>query len=119
MHKLICLLLLVSSLASATDLIVINETGTQMRIEDLKNACQGSVIKNNQPIRLAAGESYTFKDLAPVIQTYTVCGAGYCSATALGVTDLKTYTLRVTLDKGLITGRAEPDHWKNSYRECK
>lgn len=105
------------SLAKAADITVVNQTGADMRIAHFGNKCQGFIVPEDKPIRIKFGKSHTFKNVSPVVQTYNICGSGFCSASAMGMKDSQSYNLIVTLDNGMITGNAKPDHWVGNL-EC-
>ena len=106
------LLLLVSRLAVATDLSVINNTGVEMRLDSLFNRCDGAIVSPDKPVVLKPGESFDLKNITPVMHHYKVCAVGYCSSTAMGISEDIHYRLEVVLEDGfLIDGVELPDHW--------
>lgn len=112
------LMFLLAFSAKAADLTVVNHTGDDMRITQLRNKCVDFIVTEDKPIFLKNNETYTFKDLIPVIHTYTLCGSGFCSSSAMGFrNDTQKYTLDVVLDGPYITGNQKPDHWIGNI-EC-
>jgi len=116
MKHLFLFLTLFSNLASATELVIVNHTGAEMRITKLENKCNGSIIID-KPIYLDNTHSVHFQGLIPVVQVYEVCGSGYCASSAIGMKDSEEYTLNVVIKDGYIHGIAVPDHWVGNI-EC-
>lgn len=112
------LMLLLPLFANALDLTVTNHTGDVIRITQLRNKCVDFIVTEDKPIFLKVNESYIFKKLIPVIHTYTLCGSGFCSSSAMGFQNgTEKYTLDVVLDGPYITGNQKPDHWVGN-KDC-
>lgn len=116
--KLLILGLLLACQANATDLVIMNNTGAEIRVTQLRNKCQDFIITEDKPHIIKKSSGLLVKGIVPVVQTYTVCGSGFCSSSAIGMKDADHYTLDVTLDEdGMITGNGVPDHWVGNL-EC-
>lgn len=104
--------------ADAAELTVTNNTGDVMRIAQLRNKCVDFIVTEDKPIHLGIGESYVFKNIIPVIHTYTICGSGFCSSSAMGFQNgTEKYVLNVIMDGRYISGVQSPDHWVGNI-EC-
>jgi hypothetical protein len=111
-------LLFMGFTANATDLIITNHTGADIRVTQLRNKCQDFIITEDKQRIVKNNEGLLVKDIVPVVQTYTICGSGFCSSSAMGMKKSKEYVLEVTLDKdGMITGDGKPDDWVGNL-EC-
>lgn len=118
MKKLILFACLVCGSAFATDLSIVNKTGGDMRVASLMNSCGDFIVNEDKPVHLKDGESFDLKGIVPVMHHYKICGAGYCSSTAMGIKDDIHYVLEVVLEDGfLINGVPMPDHWVGNT-EC-
>lgn len=109
--KTICLLSLISLNASAADLIFINRSDIEVRIDSLQNKCGAPLVTPESPIRLAPGGRCTFRNITPVIHIYTVCGGGMCSASALGFKNASRYVVDILFSGGVPDLKQHPDHW--------
>lgn len=108
--------LIVSGKVFAAQLVVVNHTGTDARIDHLRNRCDGDLVKS--PVLLKNNESVTFQ-VKEVIQTFEVCSSGLCSQSAVGMKDSPKYLLEIILDKqGAVDTKVTPDHWTGSNKEC-
>lgn len=110
--------LLLASHAAAAELTVVNNTKETMRIASLRNKCSGDIVPETNPVYIKPGESRTFVKLPNVIHTYTICGGGFCSHTAIAIVANKTYVLDVTTDDGYISGKPKPDDWSTANTNC-
>ncbi len=112
------LLSLVLPAAFATTLTVKNDTGAEMRIAKLANRCGEVLVAEETPLKIARGGQASF-GIRPTIHTYTICGSGLCSSSALGFRKDHegVYVFRVFLRDGVINGEQQPDHWIGD-KEC-
>ncbi len=113
---ILSIILLFPSIVNATELVIINHTGAEMRIEHLQNKCDGFLVNTDKPIFIKQGLSKVFT-VSPVIQTYEICGSGFCTQSAMGMKGASYYLLDVVIEEGYITGVAKPDHWVGNL-EC-
>ena len=106
--------------ALSASLTIVNHTGLNtIRIKELSNKCDGFLVSSDKPIYLKPNESYTIKQTTPVVHTYTICGAGLCSSSAVGmVNDHKDYTLEVTLEGGMLTVNDSPEVFSRTNINC-
>lgn len=96
----------------ATDLVVVNKTNAQVRIDSLAHYCgDGIYITSENPVWLAPEQTWEKKNITPVMHHYKICGLGFCSSTAMGIKDDIEYVLEIQLDDFLINGVPKPDHW--------
>lgn len=114
--KLLIFLLFINQ-SKAAELIIINHTEDQARITSLHNKCDNNLITEEKQIILNIGENYTIKNITPVVQSYTICGSGYCESSAIGMKNASEYTLEVVINGGYITGIPKPDDWVGNL-EC-
>ena len=105
--------------AVAANLFIENKTGAVIRIAHLRNKCIDDIVPESKPVYISAGAKAVFVDVLPVIHTYTICGSGYCTSSAVGFDD-KTfdYTIVVTLGNPYIRTNLIPDIWPGNI-ECK
>lgn len=113
------IMLLVPVSVTATELTIVNSTGDDIRIVQLRNKCDGFLVREEAPEHLKNKAWVTFH-VTPVVQTYMICGSGRCSSSALGMKDgVSKYVMDVVLDdSGYITGNLTPDHWTGSNLNC-
>jgi hypothetical protein len=105
------------TIVNAAELTIVNHTGADMRITQLRNRCDGFLITEDKPVYLKNNESYVVKKVTPVVQTYTICGSGFCSSSAMGMKKAAEYTLEAVMDGRYISGKGIPDHWVGNL-EC-
>jgi hypothetical protein len=117
--KLFIMCLMFANLGYGADLTIVNKTKELARVEKLGNKCQNNQVPEGKPIFLEPNASHTFKNLAPVVQTYTICGSGFCSQSAMGMKKgTKSYTLEIIIKDDWIDGNAVPDHWSTTNLKC-
>lgn len=124
MKNLVWLLLLFSTSALAsTKVVFVNKTGSEVRLTGLSNSCVGEIISPETQLIIPSDQSLVVPLAIPIIHSYTVCGSGLCSSTAIGIAkgtrNLGRYIVEVTLDKsGAINSKEIPDHWSIANKEC-
>lgn len=111
MKILMFLAMLVGCSVNATELVFVNHSGYDARITQLNNKCDGTIIDSNNVVFLKNNEEYVVKKTTPVVHIYTVCGAGYCSDSAIGLKDSEKYVLEIVLKDWMIDINPKPDHW--------
>jgi hypothetical protein len=89
-----------------------------MRIDGLSNKCVGQIITPDKSVKLKNNEKFTVKNVTPVIHSYTICGSGLCSMTAMGIKSAPVYVFEVILDDGVIDAKITPDDWSIANKEC-
>jgi hypothetical protein len=103
----------------AAKLVVRNATAETVRIDSLRNNCDGWYVAPRAPLSLAPGAEFVLEKTTAVIHTFTVCGGGFCSNSAMGMKENRDYVLEVKFDDaGIIDGVPTPDHWVGSHIEC-
>jgi hypothetical protein len=95
----------------ATTLTFINNTGYEVRIDSLYNACTGAIIQPVAPKFLKDKEFFK-TPITKVMHHYSICAQGFCSSTAFAVKEDIDYVLAIDLEDGyLIRGTPLPNHW--------
>ena len=97
--------------ANAAEIVFENKTGAEVRIEEVRNKCNGYIISKKNQAVLQDGDVLLILDTPPVVHTYLICGSGFCSSSAIGMKKDEVYKVNIVLDGPYISGKVTPDLW--------
>ena len=118
---LIIILVLISicfnSSALGLSIIIINETGIEIKIDLLQDSCGNELVKDKNPVILKNGHSIIFENVMPITHHYKICANGICVITTMGiVSHITEYILLAKLKGGCICVIEKPNIWPANSR---